>query len=103
MLARSIPSQAVYCVAHVLEGAAGATTAAPVLSFWFVDPPALLYPSVERTCKSIVPSFIPALDQASKWACVVMVPDCLLSFRTEIYWWKVEVPTMEGSFVRVVS
>lgn len=45
----------------------------------------------------------PCAAHALKWLAVVMVPPKRLPWRTEMYWWKVDVPWIEGALVRVVS
>jgi hypothetical protein len=65
--------------------------------------PAPLQLSTAMTWKFKVPRFMPWLAQALKWLAMVTVPLVRPPLRTEMYWLKVLVPTMDGSLVRVSS
>lgn len=45
---------------------------------------------------------MPKLAQALKWAAMLTEPPVRLEFRTDQYWLKVEVPSIEGWLTRCV-
>ena len=65
--------------------------------------PRLATATAWRHLQLYVPSVSPCDFHAAMWFANVMVPLVRFCWRTERYWWKVEVPWIDGALVRVVS